>query len=107
MVCTHTASQHAARLLGGSSLAGLLHVWRLALKLLEEAVWHGLRKAVAQHWISAGAAKCSAWRLLFLGRSCAAHAQSRSCGLQVFDMIEFSLVKRGWKNDGIVRFLYR
>ena len=64
-------------------------------------------RAVAQHSISAGAAKCFAWRLLLLWRSCAAHAQSGSCGLQVFDMIEFSLVKRGWKNDGIVRVFYR
>ena len=75
--------------------------------LLEETVWHELSKAVVQHRISTGAAKCWAWRLLILGRSCAAHAQSSCCGLQVFDMIEFSLVKRGWKNDGIVRVLYR
>eukprot|EP00891_Asterochloris_glomerata_P003664 jgi/Astpho2/3664/Aster-07865 len=27
--------------------------------------------------------------------------------MPVFDMIEFSLVKRGWKNDGIVRVFYR
>ena len=76
--------------------------------LLKETVWPELSTAVAQNlrsvqglhsalhgacWVSGGAVL----RMLIL----------QFCGLQVFGMIEFSLVKRGWKNYGIVRVLYR